>query len=88
MEKEWQMLEEGPQVNIHPDRLKATLKKIANWKTSGLDGIHRFWFEKFPSINDRLATECIQKTDTRMDDEKEDHSDPKRPSQKNHPKQR
>ena len=38
------MLEEGPQVNIHLDRLKAMLEKTANWKTPGLDGIHRFWF--------------------------------------------
>ena len=36
------MLEEGPQVNIHPDGPKATLKKIANWKTPGLDGMHGF----------------------------------------------
>ena len=30
METEMQMLEEGTQVNIHPNELKATLKKIAN----------------------------------------------------------
>ena len=54
------MLEEGPQVNIHPDGLKATFKKISNWKTPGLDGIHRFWFKKFISIHDRLATEMYK----------------------------
>ena len=51
----------------HSDELKAALKKIANWKTSGLDGIHGFWFKKkFTAIHDRLATEmnkCIQKTE-------------------------
>ena len=60
------MLKEGPQVNIHPDRLKATLKKLRNWKIHGLHGIHGFWFKKFTSIHDRLATEmnkCIQKTE-------------------------
>ena len=44
METKLWILEEGPQVNIHPDGLKATLKKISNRKTPGLDGIHRFWF--------------------------------------------
>ena len=37
MESELRMLEEGLQVNIHSDGLKATLKKIANSKTPGLD---------------------------------------------------
>ena len=32
-------------------------KKISNWKTSGHDGIHGFWFKKFTSIHDRLALE-------------------------------
>ena len=44
METDLQMLEEGPQVNIHPDALKATLKKVANWKTPGLDSIRGFRF--------------------------------------------
>ena len=38
------MLEEGPRINIHPNGLKATLKKIANMKTPGLD----FGFKKLP----------------------------------------
>ena len=42
-ETELRMLEEGTQVNIHLDGFKATLKKIANRKTSGLGGIHGFW---------------------------------------------
>ena len=58
------MFEENPLVNIYPDGLKATLKKIANWKPPGLDGIHGFWFKKFTSIHDRLATDkCMQKTE-------------------------
>ena len=32
MEIKLRMLEEGPQVNTHLDGLKATLKKIVNWK--------------------------------------------------------
>ena len=38
-------------------KLKATLKKIRNGKTPGLDGIHRFWFKKFTSIHDTFANE-------------------------------
>ena len=37
-----------------------------NWKTPGLDGIHRFWLKNFTSIHNKLATEmnkCIQKTE-------------------------
>ena len=47
METDLQMLEEGSQVNMHLDGLKATLKNITNWKTSGLEGIHKFWFKKY-----------------------------------------
>ena len=62
MEKELQMLE-GEHT---PNGLKATHKKISNWKTPGLDGIQRSWFKKFTSIHDGLATEmnkCTQKTE-------------------------
>ena len=44
METELRMFEGGPQVNIRTDRLKATFKKIANWKSPDLDGMHGFWF--------------------------------------------
>ena len=44
MEAELRMLEEGPQVNTHPNGLKETLKKVSNWKTAGLDGINGFGF--------------------------------------------
>ena len=65
MEKEVQKVEESPKVNIHIDSLRATLKKMPNWKTSGLNGIHGFWFKKFTSIYDRLTTKinrCLQET--------------------------
>ena len=65
MKIELRKLDKDPQVNIHPNGIKPTLKKIANWKTLSLDGIHGFWFIKFTSINDRLATEmykCRQKS--------------------------
>ena len=48
METKLQILEEDTPVNIHPDRRKATLKKIANWKISGLDGITDFGLKNSP----------------------------------------
>ena len=62
------MVEEGPQVNIHPDKLKSVLKKIAKRKTPDLDGLHGFGSKNFTFIHDRLAMEinkCIQKTEKR-----------------------
>ena len=63
MTKELEGLEEGPKTEIHLELLKKTLKKTSNWKTSGHDGIHGFWFKKFTSIHNRLALEmnrCLQ----------------------------
>ena len=56
-------LEEGPQMEIHVDLLKTTLKRISNWKAPGHDGIHGFWFKKFTSLHGRLGLEmnkCLQ----------------------------
>ena len=60
------MLEEGLQVNVHIDRLKTILKKIANCETLGLNGFHGFCFKKFTPVHNRLATErhkYIQKSE-------------------------
>ena len=60
-------LEEGSKAEIHTDLLKATLKKISNWKTPGHDGIHSFWSKKFTSIRARHALEmnkCLQNRHT------------------------
>ena len=44
METDLRIFEEDLQVNIHTDGLKATLKKIANWKAPGINSIRGFWF--------------------------------------------
>ena len=59
MDTELRMLEDGPQMNIHPDGLKATLKKIANWKIPGQNGIHEFWFKKSPPNTTDLQLKWI-----------------------------
>ena len=61
--RELDRLEEGPEMEIHVDLLRTTLKRISNWKAPGHDGIHGFWFKKFISIHDRLTQEmnrCLQ----------------------------
>ena len=63
MTRELEGLEEGPKAEIDIDLIKTTLKKISNWKTSGHDEIHEFWFKKFTSIHDGLGLEmnrCLQ----------------------------
>ena len=45
METELGMLEESPQVNMHPDALKATLKRVA---------IHEFGFKDSPPYTTHL----------------------------------
>ena len=61
--RELEGLKEGPEMEIHVDLLRTTLKRISNWKAPGHDGIHGFWFKKSTSIRDRLALEmnrCLQ----------------------------
>ena len=57
MAKELEGLEEGLKAKIHIDLLRTALKKISNWKTSGHDRIHKFWFKKFTYIYERQALE-------------------------------
>ena len=44
-------LEVGHKMEIQVDLLKTTPKRISNWKTSGHDETHGFWFKKFTSIH-------------------------------------
>ena len=66
MDKELLILEERSKVKIHLDSIRATFKKVPNWKIPGYDDIHGFWFEKFIPIYDRLAIEMnryLEETD-------------------------
>ena len=61
--RELEGFEEGPEMKMHVDLLRTTLKRISNWKAPGHDEIHGFWFKKFTSIHDRLVLEmhrCLQ----------------------------
>ena len=56
MDTKLRILEEGPKVKNTSKHARQHLK-ILKWKTLDLDGMHRFWFLKFTSIHNRLATE-------------------------------
>ena len=55
MGKKLEGLEEGLKGENSYQFTQNNTKKIANWKTPGYDGIHRFWFQKSTSIHERLA---------------------------------
>ena len=55
MKKELPCLEEGSETVIYLDSLRATIKKIPNWKTPGYDALPGLWFKKLTPIYDRLA---------------------------------
>ena len=38
-------LEEGPEVDIHIESLRATLRKVQNWEAPAQFGKHGFWFK-------------------------------------------
>ena len=42
MGKEFKGLEDRPKARLNS--LRATVKKVPNWKTPGHDGIHGYWF--------------------------------------------
>ena len=52
MKKELQGFEE-PEADGHMDSGRATLKRVANWKTQGYDGIQGYQFKNITSIYDR-----------------------------------
>ena len=35
--------------------MKAGIRKMANWKAPGPDGVRGFWFKRFPSLHASLT---------------------------------
>ena len=65
MKKELTILKENPELDIHLEQQRATLKKVQNRKTPGHNSIHGFWLINFTSIHDRLAVQlnkCLEET--------------------------
>ena len=79
MTRELEGLEEVLKAEIHIALLKVTYKNI-KLKNPRHKVNHGFWFKEFISIQ-----MIISSTRIRMDDQRKDHIDPKRPKQMNHP---
>jgi len=53
-------------LTINGEKLKVVLRKLANWKAPGPDGVHGFWFKRFSSLHAQLAiklNECLAASD-------------------------
>lgn len=47
--------------------IRDTVSTLANWRAPGLDGVHNFWFKKFSSLHEYMATcfnNILQKPET------------------------
>ena len=49
-------VEQQQEVTVHLDDVKAGIRKMANWKAPGPDGVRGFWFKKFLSLHEPIAT--------------------------------
>ena len=88
METELWMLEESPLVNTHPDTLKATLKKNQTGKSLVKMAYTDFGLKISPLYTTDLLPKGInayRKLNIWIDDQKGDHSDPKRPLKRTTP---
>ena len=57
MEKELEGLETCPKVKIHFDLLRVIIKKVPDWKASGMMACMDFGLKKFTLIHDRPSNE-------------------------------
>ena len=55
MRKELEDIDKGEPIVLNETTLKHTLRKVANWKAPGPDGIHGYWFKKFTTLHGRLT---------------------------------
>ena len=79
--KEMRGLEESPKINKHLDSLRATLKKIPNWKTADHDGMHSSFKNSHPFMIYLMSKwiDAYKKQMTLMDDKRKDQPDQESP---------
>eukprot|EP00957_Ditylum_brightwellii_P071333 5422631-Ditylum_brightwellii.AAC.1 len=46
--------------DITTDELQTTIRKLKNWKASGADGVHNYWYKHLPSLQLRLCNALNQ----------------------------
>ena len=62
LKEELYNIEQQEDLTINGEKLKVVLRKLANWKAPGPDGVHGFWFKRFSSLHAQLAiklNECL-----------------------------
>ena len=42
-------------IEITPTTIKERIRKMANWKTPGFDGVHGYWIEMLVSMQERIT---------------------------------
>ena len=50
-------IQQQEDVTIDSEGLKVVLRKLANWKAPGPDGVHGFWYKRFSSLHAQTATQ-------------------------------
>ena len=42
-------------IEITPTKIKERIRKMANWKTPGPDGVHDYWIKMLVSMQERIT---------------------------------
>ena len=53
-ERDYEYKEEQEEVQITPEKIKKTLRRMLNWKATGPDFVQGFWLKNFKSIQEGL----------------------------------
>ena len=62
LKEELYNIEQQEDLTIYGEKLKVVLRKLANWKAPGPDGVHGFWYKRCLSLHAQLAiklNECL-----------------------------
>ena len=60
VDRELAGVEQQEEVTVQLDDVKAGIRRMANWKAPGPDGIRGFWFKKFLSLHEPITTSLQQ----------------------------
>ena len=42
-------------IDMTPTQIKEIIRKMANWKAPGPDGVHGYWIKMFVSMQEKIA---------------------------------
>ena len=55
-------------IEITPTTIKERIRKMANWKTPGFDGVHGYWIKMLVSMQERITFHMLSCISTRLDE--------------------